>query len=160
MIKGPGAAAAQRFKYLARWKNALLAKVYLAWVAYAKKETGTRARMKAITVRMARRTEVLVIQEWHRYVVEARATMSKAASRWAQSGVYRGFLQLQAHAEEQLRLRRLASKLLGAYLHGLAFRVFGAWTETIAHALTYRPVFSIDFRNEFPIRSRHCYTLS
>ena len=120
-------AAKLRHKYLARWFHALTIKCYLAWSKWARQEVDTRARMRAIAIRIARRTEVIVLQEWHRYVAYAREQLAIAARRWRQAGVWRCFEHLRDHAERQARLKRLASRLLSGVLNGLQLRMFYAW---------------------------------
>ena len=68
--------------YAARLASVLRAKVFAAWAATARREAGMRLRMRAMAIRMARRTEVIVLQEWHRYVVEAHSYMNTAMRRW------------------------------------------------------------------------------
>ena len=49
------------------------AQLFLAWAHTARREGGIRLRMRAMAIRMARRTEVIVLQEWHRCAPHARA---------------------------------------------------------------------------------------
>ena len=124
-------ATAKKQKYLLRWANMLIAKVLLAWAKWAKNEVRLRGLMKSIAIRIARRTEVIVLQEWHRYVMEAHAAMRRALKLWENVGMGRCYRKLQEHAEEQLRLKRLASKLLAGVLYGLQMRVFNGWLNEV-----------------------------
>ena len=83
-------ATAKKQKYLLRWANMLIAKVLLAWAKWAKNEVRLRGLMKSIAIRIARRTEVIVLQEWHRYVMEAHAAMRRALKLLPQAQRTRG----------------------------------------------------------------------
>ena len=127
------AAAELRFRYAAKWYNALAAKTFTAWARWAGSEVNRRARMKSIAIRMARRIEVIVLQEWRRYVSYAREQAGIAVARWMRSGMWRCFQQLQVHAERQSHLKRLASRLCSGMLISLQMRAFNAWMRQVAH---------------------------
>ena len=61
--------------YAARWANILLAKLFLAWAHTAYREASIKLRLRAMAIRMARRTEVIVLQEWHHYASEVSTSM-------------------------------------------------------------------------------------
>ena len=70
-----------------------MCQVFAAWAVTASREAGVRSRMRAMAIRMARRTEVLILQEWHRYTVEAHSYMKTALARWLNEQLSNAFDQ-------------------------------------------------------------------
>jgi hypothetical protein len=69
-----------RHKYASRWMLRVAHKILVAWAATARKEARVRLRMRAMSIRMSRRTEVMILQEWRAYVAEV-SSMARSAAR-------------------------------------------------------------------------------
>ena len=116
-----------RSYYAARWLNGLLSKTFVAWAALAARDARLRERCRAIAVRIARRTEVVVLQEWHRYVGEARSYMRAALARWLNEALNAALEAWHRYAAEARRFQRLGRLVLGRYTNALCAKVLLAW---------------------------------
>ena len=76
---------------LSAWREELLQRCFVRWCEIPNEERALRARMEALVFRMRRRTEILVIQEWHRYTKRARQMVKKGASQWLRKELAIGF---------------------------------------------------------------------
>lgn len=124
--------------YAARWANILLAKLFLAWQRTAHREASIRLRTRAMVIRMARRTEVLVLQEWHHYVREARSLLRVAVARWVNEQLSAGFDTWSDFAAERRRMVQLGRLVLGRYANSLLAKCVLAWCTFAADAAESR----------------------
>lgn len=124
--------------YAARWANILLAKLFLAWAHTAYREASIRLRTRAMAIRMARRTEVIVLQEWHRYASEARSLMRAAMVRWLNETLCNAWDAWVAFAADRERMIRLGRLVLGRYANALQSKCLLAWFSFAADAIESR----------------------
>eukprot|EP00966_Prymnesium_polylepis_P062481 1449732-Prymnesium_polylepis.1 len=53
-------------------QNRLLAAVWASWVEFVAHEKENNRKLRAVVMKMQRRIEVMVLQEWHRVASESR----------------------------------------------------------------------------------------
>ena len=124
--------------YAARWLNALLAKLFDAWRDIAHVEAGKRLKMRAMAIRMARRTEVIVLQEWHAYVMEAHSYMRAAMGRWMNEQLNAAFETWHDVVSTKLKLQRMAKQVWARYSNALLVKVVLGWRGLVADELERR----------------------
>ena len=135
-----------RFKYAARWKLRHVATPFLAWFELMIEEREKRSRLQGIVTRMKRRTEVLVVQEWRRYVVEAHAALARGMGRWANGALSSGWTRWHEVWAAGVRAKGLLRKAVARAFHQMLAKVYLAWSGHVKETVREREVARVKVR--------------
>ena len=117
----------------------LLGRCLDRWKEVPAEERAVRERCSALLLRIKRRTEILVLTEWHKYVKEARAAMLRAVHRWNLADVrfaWDAWLESAAQRRENA-LTTIECTQLADWFHYrlLIYDAFLCWAEMYVAAL-------------------------
>ena len=127
-----------RHKYAARMKSRQLAATFFGWFEVMIEEREKRSRMAGIVTRMKRRTEVLVVQEWRRYVQEAHAALTRATGRWANAALSGAWTQWHEVWAAGVRAKSLLRKAVARAFHQMLAKVYLAWSGHVRETVRQR----------------------
>ena len=124
-------------KYAAKIAHTLLAKTFDAWASdvHASREKDAQKRKLAAeaVMRMSQKCLVQTFQAWHQWLVDARAAMEAAATRWASAGAMAAFEKWAEYIAERRRYVELVTKVYSRYSNQLMTKVYLAWSATTVH---------------------------
>ena len=126
------AVRALRRKAVARFRDALLAQAFTAWVAEVRRRRGNERLLRDALLKMTRRLLVLTFRGWRDAVARKNDLVGWAATRWASAALVRGFDRWRDLSQEGRRLMQIGRRVLRRVTHALLSRCLLAWAGLVA----------------------------